>query len=87
MFRYLWRRTTALSVRAGLHHGDIAKHNILLERDANDGDRLVLVDWDEARINPKSRVSQGDDYLPLQHPERLRSNSLLYTKVQLALLY
>ena len=88
MFHRLWTQTTALSEMAWLQHGDIARHNILLEHDVNDGDRrLVLIDWDEARLHPKSRVSQGDEYLRLQHPELLRGEPLLYTKVQLALLY
>ena len=86
MFRELWEKTIALSKRAAYHHGDIAKHNIVVDS-SEGGDRLVLIDWDEARKHPKSRESQGDAYLDLLHPERLRGNAMLYTKVQLALLY
>ena len=49
--------------------------------------RFVLIDWDEAREQPKSRVSGGNVNLRIRHPKALRAKPLLYTQVQLSLLY
>lgn len=87
MFGKLWKKTVTLSKISAFQHGDIAKHNIVVEKDSNECERFVLLDWDEARIHPKSRDSQGLIDLDLLHPERLRQKSMLYTTVQLALLY
>ena len=61
IFWDLWERTMILSTRAMLQHGDIAKHNLLLVGKGSNyttvADRFVLIDWDEARMHPKSKVS------------------------------
>ena len=87
MFGRLWNKTVALSNKSNVQHGDIAKHNILVEKDSNGCERFVLIDWDEARRHPKPRDSQGLIYLELLHPELLRGDPFLYTRVQLAFLY
>jgi hypothetical protein len=79
----LWERTTAFSEAASLYHGDIAEHNLLIDMEKN----LVLIDWDEAEEDPKSRYTEGDEEGTLRHLELLRPEGKLYTEVQLALLY
>lgn len=87
MFKALWEKTVKLSDAATHHHGDIAKHNILIENARHGSKQLVLVDWDEALEFPKSRESLAKEYLVLIYPDCLRQHPELYTKVQLALLY
>ena len=88
MFEQFQTKTLALSKKACLHHGDIARHNVLLGTDLNGVDQLVLIDWDEARSQIKQRECGNDPYMKLRHPEALRRDQpVLYTNVQLSLLY
>jgi hypothetical protein len=82
-YRSLWERTTTFSKVSRLYHGDIAEHNLLVDKEKN----LVLIDWDEAEEYPKSRYTEGDEEGTLRHLELLRPEGKLYTEVQLALLY
>jgi hypothetical protein len=82
-YRSLWERTTTFSKMSRLYHGDIAEHNLLVDKEKN----LVLIDWDEAEKYPKLRYTEGDEEGTLRHLELLRPEGKLYTEVQLALLY
>mmetsp|Transcript_8001 Transcript_8001/g.17841 ORF Transcript_8001/g.17841 Transcript_8001/m.17841 type:complete len:619 (-) Transcript_8001:251-2107(-) len=82
-FKVLWEDTTWIQKETDYVHGDIGEHNLLHD---GERDKYCLIDWDEAAITPHSRSTINDDER-MRHPEVLRFDHLLYTEVQLALLY
>lgn len=81
----LWQATILFSLLLRLWHGDVGAHNIVF--DPQTPKDYVLIDWDEAAGQPKSRDTSSLRS-KMNHNETLRkTNPKLYTDVQFSLTF